>query len=55
MFNDKGIASTLANCLNNIALPSITGIAASGPILPRPNTAEPSVITATKLRLLVYS
>ena len=48
-----GQASTPANCLNNTALPSITGMAASGPMLPRPSTAEPSVTTATVLRLMV--
>ena len=35
--------------------PSITGIPASGPISPRPSTAVPSVITATRLFLLVSS
>ena len=39
--------------LNNAALPSITGSAASGPMLPRPSTAEPSVITAMLFRLIV--
>ena len=48
-----GHASTLANCLNSAALPSITGSAAAGPMLPRPSTAEPSVTTATVLRLMV--
>ncbi len=38
-----------ANFLNSIALPSITGLAASGPIAPRPSTAVPLVITATRL------
>ena len=42
-----GTASTPPNCLNSTALPSITGIAARGPMLPRPSTAEPSVTTAT--------
>ena len=42
-----GTASTPANRLNSTALPSITGIAARGPMLPRPSTAEPSVTTAT--------
>ncbi len=42
-----GTASTPANCLNSTALPSITGSAARGPMLPRPSTAEPSVTTAT--------
>ena len=48
-----GQASTSANCLNNAALPSITGSAAAGPILPSPSTAEPSVTTATVFRLIV--
>ena len=41
------------NRLNSAALPSMTGIAASGPMLPRPSTAVPSVTTATVLRLMV--
>lgn len=40
--------------LNNTALPSITGLAASGPIFPKPSTAVPFDITATKFPLLVY-
>ena len=43
-----------AKCLNKTAFPSITGFAAKGPTFPRPKTAEPSVITATKLPLIVY-
>ena len=43
----------LANSLNNIALPSITGMAASGPMLPSPSTADPSLTTATELCLMV--
>ncbi len=50
-----GNASTSANSLNSIALPSITGIAASGPMSPSPSTALPSETTATVLRLIVYS
>ena len=50
-----GKASTPANSLNSIALPSMTGMAASGPMSPRPSTAEPSETTATVLRLIVYS
>ena len=42
-----------ANSLNSIALPSITGIAASGPMSPRPSTAVPSVTTATVFCLMV--
>ena len=48
-----GQASTPANRLNSAALPSITGSDAAGPMLPRPSTAEPSVTTATVLRLMV--
>ena len=47
----KGIDT--AELLEEHALPSITGMAASGPISPRPNTAVPSVTTATVLRLMV--
>ncbi len=50
-----GKASMSANSLNSIALPSITGIAASGPMSPRPSTAEPSETTATVFRLIVKS
>ncbi len=50
-----GKASTSANSLKSIALPSITGIAASGPMSPSPSTALPSETTATVLRLIVYS
>ena len=49
----RGKASTSARPLNKIHLPSITGIAASGPMLPNPRTAEPSVTTATVLPRLV--
>ena len=49
-----GKASTPPNSLNRTALPSITGIAASGPMSPRPSTALPSETTATVLRLIVY-
>ncbi len=48
-----GQASTPANRLNSAALPSITGSAAAGPMLPSPSTAEPSVTTATVFRLMV--
>ena len=48
-----GHASMLANRLNSAALPSITGKAAPGPMLPRPSTALPSVTTATVLPLMV--
>ena len=39
--------------MKSIALPSITGIAASGPMLPRPSTAVPSETTATVWPLIV--
>ena len=42
-----------ANFLNSTALPSITGLAASGPMSPRPSTAVPLVTTATRLPRLV--
>ncbi|CAB5009524.1 unannotated protein [freshwater metagenome] len=48
-----GQASTLAKRLKSAAFPSMTGSAAAGPIFPRPNTADPSVTTATVLRLIV--
>ena len=44
-----GTASTPPNALNSTALPSITGIAAAGPMSPSPSTAVPSVTTATVL------
>ena len=46
-------ASKPANFLNNIALPSITGLLASAPILPSPSTAVPLLITPTRFPLLV--
>ncbi len=48
-----GKASMSPKRLNSAALPSMTGIAASGPMLPSPSTAVPSVTTATVLRLMV--
>ena len=48
-----GHASMSAKRLNSAALPSITGSAAPGPMLPSPSTAEPSVTTATLLPLIV--
>ena len=42
-----------ANFLNKTPLPSMTGFEANGPISPRPKTAVPLVITATKLPRLV--
>jgi hypothetical protein len=49
-----GKASTSANSLKSIALPSMTGIAASGPMSPSPSTAVPSDTTATVFALIVY-
>ena len=49
----SGKASTPANSLNRIALPSITGSAPPGPMSPSPRTAVPSDTTATVLRLIV--
>ena len=46
--------SISAKILNRSAFPSITGFDASGPISPRPSTAVPFEITATKFDLLVY-
>ena len=48
-----GQASMSAKRLKSNALPSMTGRAARGPMLPRPSTAEPSVTTATELPLTV--
>ena len=42
-----------ANSLKSIALPSMTGMAASGPMSPKPRTAVPSLTTATELPLMV--
>ncbi len=44
-----GTASTPPNCLKSTDLPSITGIAACGPMSPSPRTAVPSVMIATVL------
>ena len=41
-----GTAFTLPKALNSAHLPSMTGIAAKGPMLPRPSTADPSETTA---------
>ena len=46
--------SMSAKILNRTPLPSITGLDASGPIFPRPKTAVPFDITATRLPLAVY-
>ena len=46
--------SISAKILNSNPLPSITGFDASGPIFPKPKTAVPLEITATKFPLAVY-
>ena len=45
---------TPPNSLNNRALPSITGIAPSGPMSPRPSTAVPLLTMATVFLRMVY-
>jgi hypothetical protein len=52
-FTSMSKQSMLANFLNRTALPSITGFEASAPMLPRPSTAVPFEITATRLPLEV--
>ena len=44
-----------ANFLKRTALPSITGLPASAPMLPRPSTAVPLEMTATRLPRAVRS
>ena len=46
--------SISAKILKSNPFPSITGFDASGPISPKPKTAVPLVITATKFPLEVY-
>ena len=46
--------SISANALNRSPFPSITGLLANAPILPKPKTAVPLVITATRFPLDVY-
>ena len=46
--------SISAKILNNNPLPSITGFDAKGPISPKPKTAVPFDITATKFPFAVY-
>ena len=46
--------SISAKILNNKPFPSITGFEASGPISPKPKTAVPFEITATKFPFAVY-
>ena len=45
--------SMSAKRLKRTPLPSITGFEASAPMLPRPSTAVPFEITATRLPLAV--
>jgi hypothetical protein len=47
--------SMSAKRLKRIPFPSMTGLAASGPMLPSPRTAVPLEITATRFPLAVYS
>ena len=49
----RSMESTSAKRLNSTALPSITGLAASAPRLPRPRMAVPLVMTATRLPRIV--
>ena len=46
-------ASIPANTLKSMLLPSMTGLAASGPMSPSPSTAVPFVTIATRLPLPV--
>ena len=48
-----GTAFTPPNALNSAHLPSMTGRAASGPMLPKPKTALPSLTTATVFAFIV--
>ena len=50
-----GKASTPANVLKSTDFPSITGIAASAPMFPRPRTAVPLETMATRFPLFVYA
>ena len=49
----RSIESISANRLNKTAFPSITGFEANAPRLPIPSIADPLLITATRLPLLV--
>ena len=55
-FSSTSISKTSisAKILNNNAFPSITGFEASAPMSPKPRTAVPFDITATKLLFEVY-
>ncbi len=47
-FTSMSNTSMLANFLKRTAFPSITGFEASGPMFPRPSTAEPFETTPTR-------
>ena len=49
----RSIPSTSAKRLNRATLPSMTGLDATAPRLPRPRTAVPFEMTATMLPLVV--
>ena len=49
----KSIESISANLLNKTAFPSITGLDAIAPKFPKPNIADPLLITATRLPFVV--
>ncbi len=48
------ILSISANILKSKAFPSMTGLDANGPMSPRPKTAVPLDMTATRFPLAVY-
>ena len=50
-----GTQSTPPRYLNSMAFPSMTGMAASGPMSPRPRTRVPSETTATVFHFQVCS
>ena len=54
VFKRIGMPESPTNDSISMALPSMTGIAASGPISPSPNTAVPSVTMATRWLVAVY-
>nr|CRL53660.1 hypothetical protein CPGR_00939 [Mycolicibacterium fortuitum subsp. fortuitum DSM 46621 = ATCC 6841 = JCM 6387] len=54
MSSTIGIEFSPPKDLNNALLPSITGNDAAGPISPKPNTAVPSLTTATNRLAHVY-
>ena len=53
LFISISMESISANLLNKTDFPSITGFDARDPRLPNPKIAEPLLITATRLPLLV--